>query len=348
MVNEMSQTSRFPAEWEQQSAVLMAWPHAGTDWVERLESVQHCFAQIMASICVHQKLLVCVPNPELEQQARTFLMEANCVLSNVHFVHIPYNDTWLRDSGPITLVNADNSKLLLDFDFTAWGGKFEANLDDEIVSQLVTLNTFTNFTHQRIDFALEGGGIETDGAGTLLSTWHCLHERHPDKSRNEISAFLMSSLKQKRMLWLDYGYLEGDDTDAHIDTLARFASPATIVYQGCQDNTDSHYDELQRMANELSQFKQLNGNPYQLFELPWPQPIIDNGRRLAASYANFLIINNAVLMPVYNDPADAHALSVMQSAFPHREIMAINCRDLIWQNGSLHCCTMQLPEGLLA
>jgi len=186
----------------------------------------------------------------------------------------------------------------------------------------------------------------TDGDGTLLSTWHCLHERHPDKSRAEIEAVLKDALNQHRVLWLEHGYLEGDDTDAHIDTLARFASPARIVYQGCQDPADSHYGELQAMAAELRALRRTDGMPYELFELPWPQPVLDGGRRLAASYANFLIVNGAVLMPVYGDAADAEALAVMARAFPGREIVGIPCRDLIWQNGSLHCCTMQLPEGL--
>jgi agmatine/peptidylarginine deiminase len=345
----MNKNSRFPAEWEPQSAVLMAWPHAGTDWADRLEQVQACFTQIIKAVCAHQKLILCIPNDELEQQARTELANVECNLDNLLFARLPYNDTWLRDSGPITLINEDNSKLLLDFHFTAWGGKFEAGLDDEIVSQLLNVKTFSPATtHQRIDFALEGGGIETDGAGTLLSTWNCLHERHPDKTREEISAILISTLNQDRVLWLDYGYLEGDDTDAHIDTLARFASPTSIVYQGCQSPSDSHYLELQKMATEISALRQSNGQAYNLFELPWPEPILDNGRRLAASYANFLIINGAVLMPIYNDPADNDAIAVMQKAFPHHKIIAINCRDLIWQNGSLHCCTMQLPEGLLA
>ncbi len=343
----MSNRNHFPAEWESQDAVLMAWPHAGTDWAERLDSVQRCFAQICAAICARQPLLLCVPEAQIEQLARTFLTDAACQQSNLRFVHLPYNDTWLRDSGPITLDRADGGKLLLDFHFTAWGGKFEASLDDQIIAQLMQLNTFANTEHQRIDFAMEGGAIETDGNGTLLSTWHCLHERHPEKSREQISAILMDALQQERILWLDSGYLEGDDTDAHIDTLARFATAQSIVYQGCQDSGDCHYAELQRMANELAQFKQLNGELYQLFELPWPQPIVDEGRRLAASYANFLIINNAVLMPVYNDAADTQAMAVMQQAFPAHEIVAVNCRDLIWQNGSLHCCTMQLPKGLL-
>jgi agmatine/peptidylarginine deiminase len=343
----MSETLRFPAEWEPQSAVLMAWPHAGTDWAERLDAVQRCFAGICAAICENQLLLLCVPDPAMERQARLSLADAGCLMANARFVHLPYNDTWLRDSGPITLTRADGGKRLLDFHFTAWGGKFDSALDDEIIAELLRQNLFPGAEHLRIDFALEGGGIETDGAGTLLTTWHCLHERHPGETRERISAVLLETLHQDRVLWLNHGYLEGDDTDAHIDTLARFASPEGIVYQGCRDAGDSHFAELGLMAAELSQLKRKDGQAYQLFELPWPQPIIDNGRRLAASYANFLIINRAVLMPVYDDPADAAAIAVMQAAFPDRVIKPINCRDLIWQNGSLHCCTMQLPEGLL-
>jgi agmatine/peptidylarginine deiminase len=343
----MSEKLRFPAEWEPQSAVLMAWPHAGTDWADRLAAVQRCFARICSAVSARQTLLLCVPDQAMEGQARSLLAEYGCDSENLRFVHVPYNDTWLRDSGPITLNRPDGGKRLLDFHFTAWGGKFDAAMDDEIITRMMQLGVFAGPEHRRIDFALEGGGIETDGNGTLLSTWHCLHERHPDETRERISAVLMETLHQDRVLWLNHGYLEGDDTDAHIDTLARFASEESIVYQGCQDPGDSHFAELGHMAAELSQLKRKNGQAYQLFELPWPRPIIDDGRRLAASYANFLIINGAVLMPVYDDPADAAAVAVMQKAFPDREIVAIDCRDLIWQNGSLHCCTMQLPEGLL-
>ena len=199
-----------------------------------------------------------------------------------------------------------------------------------------------------IDFALEGGAIETDGAGTLLTTWQCLHERHPDASREELSAKLCVWLRQDRVLWLDHGYLEGDDTDAHIDTLARFAAEDAIVFQACDDASDSHYAELNAMADDIATLRTRDGQPYRLFPLPWAQPILDNGRRLAASYANFLIVNGAVLMPAYGDPADAKAAEVMQAAFPDREIVQIDCRPIIWQNGSLHCLTMQLPAGLVS
>ncbi|WP_297799688.1 agmatine deiminase family protein [Arenimonas sp. GDDSR-1] len=342
----MTDTPRFPAEWEPQSAILMAWPHAGTDWAARLEKTRGCFAGIAAAISRHQTLLLLVSEAEVEDDARTALAQADADLARVQFITLPYNDTWLRDSGPISLRHNEGFELL-DFHFTAWGGKFEAGLDDRIVSELNRLGLFRNARHRRIDFALEGGGIETDGAGTLLSTWHCLHERHPEKSRADIEAVLKSHLRQHRVLWLEHGYLEGDDTDAHIDTLARFASETSIIYQACDDPQDSHYSELQAMAAELGQLRTAEGKPYTLHALPWPKPIMDEGRRLAASYANFLIINGAVLMPVYADAADGRALSVMQRAFPTHDIIGIPCRDLIWQNGSLHCCTMQLPEGLL-
>lgn len=341
----MSGVLRFPAEWEPQSAVLVAWPHAGTDWADRLESVESTYVALVAAITRFETALVCVANAKVEARARSLLAAAD--LSRVQFERLDYDDTWLRDSGPITLRDGNHLRLL-DFHFTAWGGKFEAGLDDQIVATLSDRGVFGEARRERIDFALEGGAIETDGNGTLLSTWRCLHERHPGLDRQQVTERLQGWLEQRRTLWLDHGYLEGDDTDAHIDTLARFASVDSIVYQGCQDPGDAHHAELQAMADELAGFKQADGKPYRLFELPWPQPILDGGRRLAASYANFLIINGAVLAPAYGDQADDRAIAVLQAAFPGREIVAVPCRPLIWQNGSLHCLTMQLPQGLIA
>lgn len=342
----MSEVLRFPAEWEPQSAVLLAWPHAGTDWAERLESVESTYVALVAAITRFEIALVCVASESVEARARN-LLSASADLSRVQFERLDYDDTWLRDSGPITLRDASRLRLL-DFHFTAWGGKFEAGLDDQIVATLSDRGVFGQARRERIDFALEGGAIETDGEGCLLSTWRCLHERHPDLDRQQLTERLQGWLQQSRTLWLEHGFLEGDDTDAHIDTLARFASADSIVYQGCQDPTDAHHAELQAMARELAGFVQKNGKPYRLFELPWPQLILDGGRRLAASYANFLIVNGAVLAPAYGDPADDKAIAVLQEAFPGREIVAVPCRPLIWQNGSLHCLTMQLPQGLLA
>jgi agmatine/peptidylarginine deiminase len=343
----MSRLLRFPAEWEPQSAILIAWPHAATDWADRLEAVESTYVALVAAITRFQQVVVCVPDTGIESRARALLATSTTDLTLVRFEHLPYDDTWLRDSGPITLRDGAGFRLL-DFHFTAWGGKFEAGFDDRIVETLDDRGLFQHSRRERIDFALEGGGVETDGQGTLLSTWRCLNERHPGLDRDQVTHSLQGWLHQHRVLWLDHGYLEGDDTDAHIDTLARFAAADAIVYQGCQDPTDFHFEELRAMAAELATFRRDDGNPYRLFELPWPRPILDGGRRLAASYANFLIVNSAVLMPAYGDPADAAAAGVLADAFPGREIVPVPCRSLIWQNGSLHCLTMQLPEGLLA
>ena len=365
----MSQPAlRFPAEWEPQSAVLVAWPHAGTDWAERLGDVEETYIALVAAIARFEPVLVCVADDDVEAYARARLSSARIDMARVSFVCVPYDDTWLRDSGPVTLVAAGGPRTpfsppggekvpaqrvdegqsfrLLDFRFTGWGGKFAASQDDLLVERLDESGIFINSDRQAIDFALEGGAIETDGQGTLLTTWQCLHERHPDATREQLSGSLAGWLQQERVLWLDHGYLEGDDTDAHVDTLARFAAPDAIVYQACDDPADSHYPELQAMAAEIAALCTRDGRPYRLFPLPWPRPIVDGGRRLAASYANFLIVNGAVLMPAYGDRADAAAATVLENAFPGREIVQVPCRPLIWQNGSLHCITMQLPTGV--
>jgi len=347
--NTMNLERRFPAEWENQSGVLIAWPHAGTDWAARLAQVEHTYIALVAAITRFQPVLICVPNNEIQHRAQAYLQKNYVNLEHVGFVHVDYNDTWLRDSGPISLHCADGSFELMDFRFTGWGGKFAANADDQLVSALYQADVFNTNTHlHSVDFALEGGAVETDGAGTLLTTWQCLHARHPNFTRDQLNSQLIQLLAQQRVLWLENGALQGDDTDAHIDTLVRFASPDSIVYQGCNQPNDSHYAPLQAMAKELEALRTCNGQPYRLFALPWPQPIIDNGRRLAASYANFLIINGAVLIPTYGDLADEPARAVLAKAFPQHEIIPIDCRPLIWQNGSLHCITMQLPAGLLA
>jgi agmatine/peptidylarginine deiminase len=343
----MTQAVRFPAEWESQSAVLIAWPHADTDWSARLAAVEETYIALVAAITRFEPVVVCVADDDVQAYARARLASARVDMQHVHFVEVAYDDTWLRDSGPITLVEPDGFRLL-DFRFTGWGGKFEATRDDQLVQHLDEAGAFLKSDRQPIDFALEGGAIETDGRGTLLTTWRCLHERHPDLDRETLATRLAGWLRQERVLWLDHGYLEGDDTDAHIDTLARFAGPGAIVFQDCDDSADPHYRELQAMAAELAALRTIDGASYRLFALPWPRPIIDENRRLAASYANFLIINGAVLMPVYGDPADARAQSVLAEAFPDREIVPVPCRPLIWQNGSLHCLTMQLPKGLVS
>ena len=338
---------RLPAEWEPQAGVLLAWPHAQTDWADRLRDVERTFAALASAIARHEPVLVCVADADVRARAQRLLEDAGIDSSKCRFIEIEYDDTWLRDSGPITLCGPDEFRLL-DFRFTGWGGKFQASRDDRLIEGLAAREIFHKADHSRVDWALEGGAIEFDGAGTILTTWRCLHQRHPEQSREQMSRLLCDKLGAQRVLWLERGYLQGDDTDAHIDTLARFAPDDTIVFQACDDASDPHYDELAAMRDELIALRTRHGKPYRLHALPWARPIFDDGRRLAASYANYLIVNGAVLVPAYGDPADAQAARIIASAHPGRSVIAVPCRSLIWQNGSLHCLTMQLPEGILA
>lgn len=340
---------RLPAEWEPQAAVLLAWPHAGTDWAARLDSVEAACAALIAAISHCEPAIVCAPDAEIGAHAAGCLQEAGADMARVRFVEIPYDDTWLRDSGPLTLQGRDGQFNLLDFRFTGWGGKYEGSRDDALIAGLIERGVFRHDArHQRVDWALEGGAIEADGRGSLLTTWRCLHQRHPGQSRAEIERVLLDTLAARRVLWLDRGYLQGDDTDAHIDTLARFAPNDAIVYQACSDVDDPHHAELGAMQREIEALRTIDGTPYRLFPLPWAQPIMDDGRRLAASYANYLIVNGAVLVPAYGDVADNAAATTIGIAHPGRTIVQVPCRPLIWQNGSLHCMTMQLPDGVMA
>ncbi len=340
---------RLPAEWEPQDAILVAWPHNGTDWAPRLPEVEATYVALTIAIARFEPVVICVADPELCLRAGQQLSAAGVQPSRMRFVELAYDDTWLRDSGPITLVEEGRGRFLLeDFRFTGWGGKFGAERDDALVAGLQRARLFGAADHRRIDFALEGGAIETDGRGTLLTTWRCLHQRHPDMDRSAIELRLRQTLHATRVLWLEHGYLEGDDTDAHIDTLARFAPDGSIVYQACDVAADPHHAELARMRDELAALRDIQGRSYPLRPLPWAQPARDGDRRLAASYANFLVVNDGVLVPAYDDPADVAAAAIIGDAHPGRTIVQVPCRPLIWQNGSLHCVTMQLPRGVLA
>jgi agmatine deiminase len=239
--------------------------------------------------------------------------------------------------------------LLLDFQFNAWGGKYDYKLDNQITTRLQQQGIFS-VPRQSVEFVLEGGSIESDGAGTLLTT-RCLlsSSRNPGWSQQQIEQELQTELGVKRILWLHHGELAGDDTDAHIDTLARFTSVSQIAYVKCDDETDEHFTPLLKMEQELLALRTADGQPYDLVPLPLPDPVYNKqGKRLPATYANFLIINNAVLLPVYDQRKDQLAIDALQNCFPNRDIIAINCLPLIHQFGSLHCVTMQFPAGILA
>jgi len=342
---------RFAAEWEPQGAVMLAWPHRATDWARRLDQVIPVFEHIARAVLRFQNLIVSSEDvfqvQRLQRQFDQWCTEAS-VPGRALVVLAPSNDTWVRDFGPLTVVERKRYRLL-DFRFNAWGNKYPWDKDNAVSQHLARQHAFGKLRLRPVDWVLEGGSVETDGAGTLMTTAQCLLSpaRNGDQSRADVEAAMLRHLGTDRVLWLDHGYLEGDDTDSHIDTLARFCTPSRICYVRCDDPEDSHYPALSAMEQELQAFRQRDGSAYELIPLPWPDAIhSDDGERLPATYANFLIINGAVLAPVYDVPQDDEALAILARCFPEREIIAINCRPLIEQHGSLHCLTMQLPPGV--
>lgn len=337
----------LPAEWHEQSAVQLTWPHAATDWLSILKDVTRCYLGIAKAISVRERLIIVTPEP---LQVRLLLEEELPTesLRHITFCEAPTNDTWARDHGFITLLAPDGPHLL-DFKFNGWGEKFPADLDNNISRRMAEQNILKGHYENHLDFVLEGGSIESDGCGTILTTSHCLLAPHRNQpmTQTQIEERLLATLHAKRILWLDHGYLAGDDTDSHIDTLARFCPNDTIAYVQCLDPNDEHYAELSLMEAQLQTFRTMEGKPYYLIPLPMAKAIHDeDGTRLPATYANFLIINGAVLMPTYGDPDnDLMAKEQLQTAFPHHDIVGIDCRPLITQHGSLHCCTMQFPVG---
>jgi agmatine/peptidylarginine deiminase len=261
--------------------------------------------------------------------------------SKISFAEFPTNDTWARDHGAITILENDR-KILADYCFNGWGMKFAAHEDNRLTKRLFDAGYLDGEYENHLGFVLEGGSLESDGEGTLLTTSACLlSDNRNNLTRAQIEHKLSEELGFSRFLWLNSGYLEGDDTDSHIDTLARFCNRNTIAYVKCDDTTDVHYNALKQMENELMEFKNIDGEPYNLISLPMADAIYDEGQRLPATYANFLIINGAVLMPAYNSNMDKIAETQLQKAFPDRKIISINCIPLIKQHGSLHCVTMQ-------
>lgn len=328
----------LPAEWHEQRFVQLTWPHEDTDWAYMLNEVNECFTAIAREISKREDLLIICRS---EKQVRELLSGIN--MSRITFIELQSNDTWARDHGGITVFENGQRKVL-DFTFNGWGMKFAANFDNLLTRKLFVKEIFDKDTEYKnsLDFILEGGGIESDGRGTLLTTAECLlSENRNNKSKEEIEEILKNTFGLKKVLWLHHGYLAGDDTDSHIDTLARFCSCETIAYVQCTDENDEHYTELKAMEEELKSFRTQEGNPYQLLALPMADPAYEDMERLPATYANFLIMNKAVLLPFYNSPKDEIARAQLQKAFPEREVIGINCLPLIRQHGSLHCVTMQ-------
>ena len=330
----------MPAEWEPQSCVQLTWPHKDTDWAPILDEITAVYEVMAREISKREGLLVVTPegvNFNLQNSLQDYtLKERNCNLQ------CPTNDTWARDHGFIT-VEEDSGLVLLDFKFNGWGEKFEAELDNAINRQLYDQGLLEGNYESHLDFVLEGGSIESDGKGTVFTTACCLLAPHRNQplTQAEIEERLKEWLGAERVVWLNHGSLIGDDTDGHIDTLVRICPNDTLLYIG----GDNDHPDLALMEEELQALRTLEGKPYRLLKLPLPRPIYEDGERLPATYANYLVINGAVLVPTYDQPdLDAEVMRIIGQAYPGREIVGIDCRAVIKQHGSLHCCTMQYYE----
>jgi agmatine/peptidylarginine deiminase len=349
----------LPAEWAEQAFVQIAWPHAATDWQPYLDAAWQCYADIAREISKREDLVIVTPEPEVVEEKLKSLSDIQ--LQRIHLLKVETNDTWARDHAFLTMTDEAGNKTLADFTFNGWGLKFAANLDNRINRQ--AFSSLKQLLDGKVSYAdalhivLEGGSVESDGKGTVLTTTSCLlaPNRNNFASKEEAESALRNALHCNRILWLDNSWLDGDDTDGHIDTVARFCPNDTIAYVQCTDKEDEHFTCLNNMEKELQQLRTAEGSAYRLIPLPMPDAIFEGdfedavageeGQRLPATYANFLIMNGAVLMPTYGQPEnDRLAASQLQKAFPDREIVGIDCRVLIRQHGSLHCVTMQYPK----
>ncbi len=331
----------LPPEWAAQQFVVLTWPHDRSDWGDDLEAADSTFRSMAHAIASEERLVIACRDQAHREHVAALLGQ----LSAATFCIAPSNDIWVRDHGPITVIR-DGRLELLDFRFNGWGNRYPADLDNRVTATLVEAGAFADFIHTPVDAVLEGGSVETDGEGTVLLTSRCL--LHPSRNgavdRDWVEARMQEWFGCAHVLWLDHGRLEGDDTDGHVDMLARFAPGRRILYTACDDPADSHHEELAAMAAQLREFRNRDGDPYTPVALPWPPALHDSdGKRLPLSYANFLVINGAVLVPVYGVDTDRDALTRIAEAFPGRQTIPINALPLVRQHGGVHCATMQVP-----
>ena len=339
---------RFIAEWEPVESVLLALPNKDTDWAYILEEAIDQYQRLVKTITDEgiRVVLLCQDSAEASEIMK------DCNQELLKYIEIDYNDTWTRDYGMISVVRNDRLRAL-DFGFNAWGLKFAADKDN-----LVNLNLEKSghilplvYRNER-DFILEGGSVDTDGNGTILTTSRCLQSpnRNGGMTKSELNDELRKRLGADHVLWLDYGALDGDDTDSHIDTLARLAPNDTIVFIGTKNFDDPQFETLLAMRAQLTLFRTAEGNPYNLVELPLPDPVLDSdGSRLPATYANYLVANGVIFMPTYDQPyKDELAMRSIRIAYPDHKVVGVDCRTLLRQHGSLHCATMQIPAGVIS
>lgn len=331
----------MPAEWQVHAATWMAWPHDDEQWVGMLEPVRREFTALVEAVAMREAVDLLVADDESEQDARRRL-----TTGTIRFHHVAHQDLWLRDSGP-TFVTRGDEVALVDWEFNGWGDKYPADLDNQIPTHVARL--FGDVPLYKPGIVMEGGSIEVDGAGTVLTTRQCLLSAHrnPGMTEPELEGHLREAIGVSQVVWLDQG-LEGDHTDGHIDTISRFAAPGTIVTATCDDHDDPNYAVLAANLEVLRQARSAGGTPYHVAALPIPlRSAHFEGQRLPLTYANFYIVNDAVLLPVYGDAHDDRAVEILRPLFPGREIVPLMARALITGGGAFHCVTQQQPAGRL-
>ncbi len=340
---------RFPAEWENQEGILLCFPHNGNDWPGKYEAIKWAFVEFIKKVATFEKVFLVVADEKLKAKVSEMLETATVKMSNVSFMIHKTNRSWMRDSGPIIVQNGTKREAL-NFNFNGWAKYKNINLDKQVpekVGDFLKL-PLTQVVYSGKPVIVEGGAIESNGCGTLLTSEECLMHptiqvRNPGFTKADYEAVFKEYLGITNVIWLGDG-IEGDDTHGHIDDLCRFVNEDTIITIVEKDPKDNNYKRLQDNLKRLQNAKLETGKFPKIVELPMPKRIDFDGLRLPASYANFLILNKCVLVPTFNDANDRIALNIIADCFPDREIIGINAIDLIWGFGTLHCLSQQIPE----
>ncbi len=343
----------LPAEWELQSAIMLTWPRGDGDFArndDRLAAAETCLAQVAAMTSWHQRVLLVTENDAMNMRVATLIASHGGFTGNLEFAQSPADDIWARDHGPVTLAG-NGPPVMLDFLFDGWGGRYPAGRDNAINANIHALGAFGNSSMLSMDRVLEGGAIDTDGAGTLMTTrrWLDRQQAMPGNKSIKYINCLADLFDINNIIILQNGEIVGDQTDGHVDMLARFTGPGAIVYQSCEQPDDPHCPALTALGQELKNQCRPDGLPYNVYALPFPGTITNaTGERLPVSYANFLITNRFVFVPGYQSEADEAAREIIAGLFPNRRAITIDCRVLSAEGGGLHCATMQLPDGIMS
>jgi agmatine deiminase len=344
------QAFRMPAEWAPHEATWLAWPHQRSDWPGKFATIPWVWTEIVRHLHVGERVRILVNDDRTERQARRLLREAHVELSQIDFCVIPTDRAWLRDSGPIFVKKEDGTLAGTDWRFNAWAKYDDWQRDDAVAGRVLKelgLPSWQPVANGQC-VVLEGGSIDVNGAGLLLTTEECLlspvQERNPGLTRDDLERVFAEYLGIKKVLWLGCG-IAGDDTHGHIDDLARFVGPQTVVTVVEENSADPNYEPLQENLKRLKKMTDAEGRPLDVIPLPMPAPVWFKKQRLPASYANFYIANDRVLVPTFNDPNDRRALGVLADLFPGRAVVGIHAIDLVWGLGTLHCLTQQQPTA---